>query len=551
LCKGGNAIDAGVAAGLAAAVVEPFAFYSLASEVAALIYDAKHREVVALNGQGSAPKKATVDFFRSQGKSLIPVGPGPDAPLAFTLPGAIAAWILALDRYGTLSVAEVLEPAINYAERGFTIYSDMTKKLRAAGLRRQITEFFPQGAKYFLPEGRVPEPGDRFVQKDLANVLKALARAEANSISKGRSLGLRAAADEFYKGKIAEAIVRFSEGVGGLLSLEDFAHYESKMEPSVKTIYKDIEIFGHNTWSQSATLLQALNILEGFDLRKLGHNTPLYIHVISETLKLVMADREKYYGDPEFVDAPLDELLSKEYAAERRSLINLDRAFPEMPPFGDPVGVKAIGGRLDVAPTEPSSASDDGGTTHFSIVDREGNIFVATPSGGKLDSGVIVPGLGFALSHRAEIFSLDKSHANALEPGKRPRTTLACYLACKRDEPWMTLGCPGGDNQTQADLQFFLNVAEFGMNPQQAVEAPRFSSGSFPGSFYPHAYFPGKLNLEAAIPAEVCNELVHKGHRVTKVDHVGQGAIVVLINPESRVRSAGADPRRPTYAFGW
>lgn len=551
MCKGGNAIDAGVAAGVAAAVVEPLASYSLASEVVALIYDAKNRVIVALNGQGSAPKKATVDFFRSLGKSLIPVGPGPEAPLAFTLPGAIAAWILALDRYGSLSLAEVLEPAINYADRGFPIYSDMTKKLEATGVRRQISEFFPQGARYFLPEGRVPQPGERFVQKDLANVLKTLVEAEANLTPKGRSLALHAAADEFYKGKIAEAIVRFSDEVGGLLSLEDFANYESKVEPSVKTIYRDIEVFGHKTWSQSATLLQALNILEGFDLRKIGHNTPFYIHLITETLKLVMADREKYYGDPEFVHVPLDELLSKEYAAERRNLINLDKAYPGMPPFGDPMAVKAVGGMLDVAPNETSSASDDSGTTHLSIVDREGNVFVATPSGGKLDSGVIVPGLGFALSHRSEIFSLDMSHANALEPGKRPRTTLACYLACKRGKPWMTFGCPGGDNQIQVDLQFFLNVAEFGMNPQEAVEAPRFSSSSFPGSFYPHGYFPGKLNLEAGFAVDVCSELVLKGHRVTQVDHVGQGAIVVLIDPESGVRSAGADPRRPTYAFGW
>jgi gamma-glutamyltranspeptidase/glutathione hydrolase len=551
LCKGGNAIDAGVAAGLAAAVVEPMASYSLASEVAALIYDAKKREVVALNGQGSAPKKATVDYFRSLGKSLIPVGPGHEAPLAFTVPGAVAAWILALDRYGTLSLGEVLEPAINYADRGFPIYSDMTQKLDLKGVRRQITEFFPQGGKYFFPGGRVPQPGERFIQKDLANVLKTLVEAEAKVTPKGRSLALRAAADEFYKGKIAAAIVRFSDEVGGLLSFEDFTEYQSKTEAPAKAIYKDIEIFGHQTWSQSATLLQALNILDGFELRKIEHNSPLYIHLIVETLKLVMADREKYYGDPEFVRVPLDELLSKEYAAERRKLIDPNKAHPGMPPFGDPIAIKAVGGMLDVVPNETPSGIDDSGTTHFSIVDKEGNVFIATPSGGKLDSGVVVPGLGFALSHRSEIFSLDPSHPNALEPGKRPRTTLVCYLACKRGAPWMTFGTPGGDNQTQADLQFFLNVVEFGMNPQEAVSAPRFSSNSFPGSFYPHGYFPGKLNLEAGFAAHISDALSLKGHRVTRVDHVGQGAIVVQLDRESGVRSAGTDPRRPTCAFAW
>jgi gamma-glutamyltranspeptidase/glutathione hydrolase len=550
LQKGGNAIDAGVAAAVAAAVVEPTASYSLPTEVTALIYDAKRRQIVAVNGQGCAPRKATIEFFRSRGKTLIPVGPGPDAPLAFTLPGTIDAWALALEHYGRLSLAEVLEPAIEYADQGFPMYRYMSLLLQSPEITRQF-EYFPQGAAYFRPNGRAPQPGERFVQKDLAAVLQRLVQAEAGARRQGRAAGLRAARDAFYRGDIARAIVAFSEQVGGLLTLDDFASYHSKLEAPVKTSYRGIEVYGHQTWSQSATLLQALNILEGFDLRSLGHNSPAYIHVVTEALKLAMADRERYYGDPDFVSVPLDALLSKDYAAERRKLIDLNKAAPEMPPYGDPLSGRAVGGTMELQAFRGGAGSNAGGTTHLAVVDAEGNIFIATPSGGRLHSGVVVPGMGFTLSHRSEIFYLDAAHANALQPGKRPRTTLVCYLACKDGHPWLTIGCPGGDNQVQADLQLFLNVVEFGMDPQAAVEAARFSSSSFPGSFYPHAYAPGQLNVEPGIPASVRDALARLGHRLHAVPNAGVGAIVTLLDATTGTRSAGADPRRPTYAFGW
>ena len=287
----------------------------------------------------------------------------------------------------------------------------------------------------------------------------------------------------------------------------------------------------------------------GFDLRSLGHNSPAYIHVLTEALKLAMADRERYYGDPEFVHVPLEALLSKDYAAERRKLIDLNKATPEMPPYGDPEAGRALGGTMDVngfgGPVGGSS-----GTTHLSVVDEEGNIFLATPSGGRLNGGCVVPGMGFTLSHRSEIFYLDPHHANALQPGKRPRTTLVCYFAFKDHQPWLTLGCPGGDNQVQADLQLFLNVVEFGMNPQAAVEAARFSSSSFPGSFYPHAYALANSTSSRAFP-HVRDALALKGHRLYPVPNAGIGAIVTMLDAEAGTRSAGADPRRPTYAFGW
>jgi gamma-glutamyltranspeptidase/glutathione hydrolase len=550
LSRGGNAIDAGVAAAVAAAVVEPTASYSLPTEVVGLIYDAKSRQVIALNGQGCAPGNMTIEFFRSRGKKLIPVGPGPDAPLSFTLPGTIDAWAIAVERYGRLSFGEVLEPAIDYAENGFPMYRYMSLLLKSPEIARQF-EFFPQGAAYFRPNGRAPEPGERFTQKDLANVLKTMVRAEEQGRGNGRSAGLKAGRDAFYLGDIARSVVKFSEQVGGLLTLEDFTNYHSKLEAPVKGTYRGIEVYGHQTWSQSASLLQALNILEGFDLKSLGHNSPAYIHVVTEALKLAMADRERYYGDPDFVQVPLEALLSKEYAAERRKLIDLNKAAPELPPYGDPVAGRAVGGTMEVNGFRGAAGSNAGGTTHLSVVDEEGNIFIATPSGGRLNGGCVVPGLGFTLSHRSEIFYLDPSHANALQPGKRPRTTLVCYFAFKGDQPWLTLGCPGGDNQVQADLQLFLNVVEFGMDPQAAVEAARFSSSSFPGSFYPHAYAPGQLNVEPGIPGHVWDALALKGHRINPVPNAGLGAVVTMLDAEAGTRSAGADPRRPTYAFGW
>jgi gamma-glutamyltranspeptidase/glutathione hydrolase len=550
LNRGGNAIDAGVAAAVAAAVVEPTASYSLPTEVVGLIYEAKTRQVIALNGQGCAPGNMTIEFFRSRGKKLIPVGPGPDAPLAFTLPGTIDAWAIAVEHYGRLGWAGVLEPAIDYAENGFPMYRYMSLLLKSPEIVRQFA-FFPQGAAYFHPHGRAPESGERFVQTDLARVLKTMTRAEEQASGHGRATGVQAGRNAFYHGEIARSIVRFSDQVGGLLTLDDFAHYHSKLEAPVRSTYRGLEIYGHQTWSQSATLLQALNILEGFDLQGLGHNSPAYIHLLTEALKLAMADRERYYGDPDFVPVPLEALLSKDYAAERRKLIDLNKATPGLPPYGDPMSGRAVGGSMEINGLRGAVGHSSDGTTHLSVVDEEGNIFLATPSGGRLNGGCVVPGMGFTLSHRSEIFYLDPSHANALQPGKRPRTTLVCYFVFKDQQPWLTLGCPGGDNQVQADLQLLLNVVEFGMNPQAAVEAARFSSSSFPGSFYPHAYAPGRLNVESGIPAHVQAELELKGHRLYPVPNAGIGAIITQLDADGGMRSAGADPRRPTYAFGW
>ena len=308
-------------------------------------------------------------------------------------------------------------------------------------------------------------------------------------------------------------------------------------------------------------LLQALNMLEHFDLRGMGHNSPQYIHTVAEAIKLAFADRERYYGDPDFASVPIDGLVSKEYATSRARLIENDRACPELPEFGDPwrYSVKepgspvASGTGVGTTPDpESGGRRAEGGTTHFAIIDREGSMVCATPSGGAFDSSVFFPELGCTLSTRSEMFFLDARHPNGLRPGKRPRTTLVNYMVCEEGRPVMTIGCPGGDNQAQANLQLVLNVIVFGMNPQQAVEAPRFSSQSVTNSFYPRVYLPGQLNLEPGIPEDVRWKLSNMGHKVEVTDGgAGMGAIVTQRDPETGVMSAGADPRRTTYAIGW
>ena len=299
-------------------------------------------------------------------------------------------------------------------------------------------------------------------------------------------------------------------------------------------------------------------MLEHFDLRSMGHNTPRYIHTVAEALKLALADRERYYGDPDYSAVPVGGLVSREYAAARVPLINQGTACPELPQPGDPWRFTDGAAEPPVSAAAVSIASrgsggevDENGTTHLAAIDRDGNMVCATPSGGTFSKSVFFPELGCALSARSEMFFVDAEHPNGIRPGKRPRTTLVNYMLCHEGEPVMTIGCPGGDNQAQADLQLILNVLVFGMDPQQAVEAPRFASWSMVNSFYPRAYLPGQLNVEASIPEEVRSELPALGHVVVEVPTCGNGAIVSRRDPRSGVLSAGADPRRPTYAIAW
>ena len=557
LLSGGNAFDAATAAGFTAAVVEPRASYSLAAEAVFLIYHAASGRTRVLSGQGVAPGKATVQHFKERGLDKIPTGPGQNAELSFTVPGAVDALITLLETYGTKTLGEAIAPAIQYADRGFPMYQYMRRLLDSTPAMEQFRRYPPGGTDIFYPGGNLPEVGQLLVQKGLAATLKKIAQAEGDAAGH-RANGLRAARDEFYRGDIARTIVRCSERVGGLLAADDLSGYRARFEEPLRTTYMGYEVCAQSTWTQGAVLLQALNTLAHTDLRAMGHNSPQYIHTVAEVIKLALADREVYYGDPDFATLPLDGLVSKEYASSRARLIEPEKACPELPEAGDPwrysngapptvTGVAAVG----AAQTDGNGQQANDGTTHFAVIDRDGNMVCVTPSGGTFEKSVFFPELGCTLSTRSEMFFLDEDHPNGLRPGKRPRTTLVNYMVCKDGQPVMTLGCPGGDNQAQANLQLLLNVLIFGMDPQQAVEAPRFSSQSVTNSFYPRVYLPGQLNVEPGISEEVRSKLAGFGHKVVEAESCGLGAVVTQRDPETGVISAGADPRRPTYAIGW
>jgi gamma-glutamyltranspeptidase/glutathione hydrolase len=536
LLAGGNAFDAAAAAGFAAAVVEPTASYTLCGECVAMLHDARRGETVALSGQGTAPARATIEAFRARGLDRIPTGPGPNAHLSFTVPGAVDAYLTLLETYGTRSVGEALAPAVEYAERGFPMYEYMHRMLAIPESRAQFALYPPGGDAVFYPGGRAPRVGELLRQPALAATLRRLVEAGAQG---DRGAGLAAARARFYRGDVAAAIGAFSEKWGGFLRAGDLAGYRARVEPPLVTSFAGFEILGQGAWTQGPVLMQALGMLAGVDLQALGHNSARYIHVVAESLKLAFADRERHYGDVPTV--PLAGLLDARYLAERAKRVRMDRAMPSAPPAGEPRGA---------AERAPAPVPADG-TTHIAVIDAQGNMVALTPSGGVFRKSVFSPELGCTLSTRSEMFVLEEGHPNAPAPGKRPRTTLVSYLIRERGAPVMTVGCPGGDDQAQADLQIVLNLLVFGMNPQQAVEAPRFSTQTLVNSFWPRAYKPGQLNVEAGIPESTRAELAALGHAVTEIGACGIGAVVTRRDPESGVLSAGADPRRPTYALSW
>ena len=553
LLAGGNAFDAMVAASLAAAVVEPIASYSLLAEGVFMLYDSGSGDLTSLNGQGGAPAAATPEFYRSRGHQRIPTGPGLDAPLSFTQPGIVDAFIAMLECYGTMSFADVVAPAISYAEDGIPHYEYMLERLRSRSGQEQFDNFPPGGWDVFYDNREVPAPGALLTQPGLANTLKTM-RDASSSETGSRSASLQAARDAFYCGPIARQFVDSTQAVGGILSMDDLANYHSKFAEPVTTTFHGCEIWGQDTWTQGPMLMQALNILENFDLRAMGHNSPAYIHTVAETLKLCFGDREAFYGDPDFVTVPIDGLLSKEYAAQRAQLIDPEGAYPAQPQPGDPWRYSRVNGKT-AAPvmaepiyTGPDSSGDDG-TTHVSVLDKHGNLVCGTISGGSFSKSVFFPELGACPSTRIEMFNCEPGHPNVVEPGKRPRTTLVNYIVAKDGRPVMTVGCPGGDNQVQGNLQLILNSLVFGMDPQQAVEAPRFATASNVNSFYPHVYYPGQLDLEDGIPERTADALRAFGHKIHRTANCGLGATVSARDPETRSLSTGADPRRACYAL--
>jgi gamma-glutamyltranspeptidase/glutathione hydrolase len=553
LMSGGNAFDAAVAATFAAAVVEPAASFSLGSECVVIIHDAESARIRTLCGQGGASGAATPEFFRTKGFDRIPTGPGMNAPLSFTTPGMVGAILSLLANHGTKTLADVLAPAISYAGEGIANYEYMISRMGADDLS-QFKRFPPGGSEIFFQSGERPRPGSVLIQSSLANVLRKLVAAEASAPG-SRSGGIEAARSCFYHGEIADMIAAASDRVGGVLTKADLQRFSEEYEEAASTTYLGKTVLGQSFWSQAPVALQAINILESFDLREMGFNSPSYIHTICEALKLAFADREAFYGDPNFVDVPQKGLLDKDYGRERAKLVRIMTAAPELPEPGDPWRFSGERRGSIPQPRWPDSienpAGTESGTTHISVVDQKGNVAAVTPSGGAFVKSVFFPELGFTLSTRSEMFNLEPGHPNCVAPGKRPRTTLVSFMVTSEGVPVMTAGCPGGDAQVQANLQLLLNVLLWRMSPQEAVEAPRFATMSVPNSFYPHTYLKGQLALEDGFPPATHDRLRSMGHKVVTVPTCGMGAVVTTRDPGTGVIATSADPRRACYAIGW
>jgi gamma-glutamyltranspeptidase/glutathione hydrolase len=599
LQRGGNAVDAGVATILAASVIE-FSHFSFGGEVPILI-KLRGRPVAVVEGMGNAPAKATREFFiehartsttreagsapdnaRAQGgdqsradsQNSTHAGsptstrnssdasswknPPPSArlyipstgPLPATVPAVLDACVNALDQFGTMSLAEVMQPAIELAD-GFPI-----DEMRVEYIRRLSPVFskWPDAKRTFLPNGVAPKPGDVFVQADLARTLRAIVKAERDAKGRGRHAALVAARDYFYKGDVARRIGDYMQRNGGLLATDDLARFHARVGEPVKGTYRGYEVYKAGFWTQGPAFIETLNVLEGYDLKAMGHDSPAYIHTLAEALKLGFADRDRYFGDPDFVKIPTTQLLSKDYAAVRRGLIREDRASVDYQP-GDPVAMKPllaetkqpVAGESHVSPLE--RAND---TTCVNVIDKDGNMFSATPSGAWLPA-LVAGDTGVLMGQRLQSAMLDANSPNVVAPFKRPRITLTPTLILKDGEPYMVLSTPGGDNQDQALLQVFLNIVEFGMNPQEAVEAPRFDTQHLVSSFDDHAFLPGSLNVESRISDSTIKQLEARGHKVKVQSAYGtlSSPTVILYDARSGVISGGADPRRGRYAVAW
>jgi gamma-glutamyltranspeptidase / glutathione hydrolase len=558
--RGGNAIDAAVAATLVEGVVNPH-MHTIGGEAPMLIYVANAARVVSVNGNMVAPGNATIAHFRALGMDLVP-GEG---LLAAGVPAAFDALAATLGRFGTFALADVVEPTLKLCEDGMPMHAglsghgetpeDLSGLIGRASLKsnqRKFRENWPTTAAIYLPNGEVPRPGEIIRNPALANLFRRLLDAEAAARNRGRAAAIDAARDRFYRGDIAHEIVRWSKMKGGLLDESDLSRFVTKFEQSVTADYRGTTVHKCQPWSQGPVFLQQLRLLEGLDVRKMGHNSAGYIHYLVEAAKLAFADREAYYADPEFEPVPVEALLSREYTELRRALIDPKHASTEQRP-GDPLAMRALRASSGIEPRSWGS-----GTIHVTTADGQGNMVACTASGGWIPSSPVIDTLGFPLGTRMQTFYLEESHANALKPGKRPRTTLTPSLATRDGLPFLAFGTPGGDQQDQWTLQFFINVIDFGMGVQEAIEAPRFSSAHFPSSFYPHNSMPGLIRLENRIESDVVDELRARGHRVVVRPPWCEGHVLgIRFDPSRRLLEGGADPRgqlsvvMAAQAIGW
>jgi gamma-glutamyltranspeptidase/glutathione hydrolase len=562
LRQGGNAIDAGVAMVLAESLLE-FQSFGFGGEIPTLIYYAKDKQVYEVDGNMQTPKAATIEWFKQQGYTMVPDD-------GFTPAGVCAvldALVNMLDRFGTMTFAQVSADAIRLASDGYPMYQHQLDMIKA--MANRFTNEWPSSAKIYLPDGTIPEIGRICKNPDWANTLQRLVDAEANAKGKAanrRRTGLMAVRDYFYKGPVAEEIVNFQKEFkckdaqgfcnSGLLTIDDFADYRCRIGQPVSVNYRGYDVYKCGPWTQGPVFLQQLNILEGFDLAAMGHNSTEYAHTWIEAAKLAHADKEKYYGDPDFVHVPMAGLLSKEYAKQRRKQIDPNQASLELRP-GNPYVYDTHPEKqpsdLDLNPID--KILQDHGTTGTRAVDEQGNMFSATPSGGWMKSSPVIPGLGFCLGSRAQMFYLEEGKAKSLAPGKRPSTSLTPTLVMKDSKPLMVFGMPGGDLQDQGTLSCFLNIVDFKMDLQKALDAPKFWTSHFPSLFYPHKANPGNLTIERRVENldDIVKVLKDKGHKVHIADAwTGDNTMICMIDQENNILKAATNPRFTTsYAIAF
>jgi gamma-glutamyltranspeptidase / glutathione hydrolase len=546
LAEGGNAFDA-IVGGQAALAVTDFALNGVGSDAVVLVYAARENKVLSINAEPRAPKLATIDWYEKNNGGVIPDS---DGLLSGGIPGVVDAWYILLDRWGTMSFAQVLQPAITLAEDGYPLSEVRAHIIAGAEKIRK----YPSTVKIYLPNGQAPQAGEIFKNPDLARTLKKLVEAEKENQSKGRHAALKAARDRFYKGDIAREFAAFSEAHSGLFRYEDFAEYTAEVETPVAIDYRGYKIYKNPSASQGPTELIALNLLEGYDLKALGLNSADFIHVNVEAIKLAMADREKYLGDMDFIKIPYAGLLSKDYARERRKLIDPAQASLEMRP-GSPEQYMSGTPPSDrqVRPVLDGHADHAGDTSYIGIVDNDRNMVSFEPSlHSVFGTGVVMGDTGIIFNCRGDYYSLVRGQANALEPGKRPRSTLQSTLVMKDGQPFAILGSPGGDDQVMRTMQTLINVIDFGMNIQQAIEAPRWTTSSFPSSVFPHTMYPGAMAVEARIPEATRAALIARGHKLRVAGPWSLGSNAgIIVDEKNGVLSAGADPRVEAYAWAW
>ena len=561
--RGGNAFDAAVATAFTLQVVEPH-LNGPGGDVPIIVHDARRLKTEVICGQGPAPAKASIAHYRALGLDMVP-GTG---LLAACVPGMFDSWMLLLRDYGTMRLADVLSPAIYYARQGHPLVERASATI--ATVADMFRRYWPTSAAVYLPGGKVPATGALFTNPVLAETYARVFR-EAENAGSDRIVQIEAARRSWSQGFVAEAIDRFcrtqavmdtsGEPHFGVLTADDMARWQAHREPPLTYDYGRYTVCKAGPWSQGPVMLQQLALLKGFSLNDVEPTNAEFVHLLVECSKLAYADREKFYGDPDFVDIPMQTLLSDAYNNERRKLISNEASLELRPGsvagFGAVIELRreeaprsAAGDMGAGEPTVGRMGAMQGDTVHFDIIDQAGNMISATPSGGWLQSSPVIPELGFCLGTRGQMFWLQEGHPAALAPGKRPRTTLSPTLALRDGEPYLAWGSPGGDQQDQWTTQLFMRHVESGMNLQQAIDAPAWHSEHFPISFWPRTARPGVLVVEGRLPRPTVEELGHRGHRVEVDANWCEGRLTAA-SRDGRLRRAAANPRgMQGYAAG-